>query len=157
MSKRPGGCEVVVRRGEGDTEHDEENISNLSVHFIFRHILTLLSSPSSRKRKKEGFGRWTLDQMYSKRLCKYRKIENQKVGCAPHALVDHHHEDHENVANPSDEDDDAEDDRDQDWNNRLQPPENLLFVNEEIRGNVMRHFQRRPDLITDVVHVSRYF
>ena len=95
--------------------------------------------------------------MFLKILLFYRKIENQKVGCAPHVLVDHHHENHKDVTDPPDEDDDAEDDRDKDRDNRLQPPENLLLVIKEIRGNVMRHFQRRPDLITDVVHVSRYF
>ena len=94
----------------------------------------------------------TISQYKAKTL--YRKIENQKVGCAPHVLVDHHHQDHEDVADTPDQDDDAEDDRDQDGNNRLQSPENLLLVNEEeiIRGDVMR-----PDLITDVVHVSPYF
>ena len=29
LSKGPGGGEVVVRGGKGDTEHDEENVSNL--------------------------------------------------------------------------------------------------------------------------------
>ena len=29
LSKGPGGGEVVVRGGEGDAEHDEENVSNL--------------------------------------------------------------------------------------------------------------------------------
>ena len=88
----------------------------------------------------------------SKNSLLYRKIENQKVGGAPHVLVDHHHQDHEDVADPPDQDDDAEDDRDQDGNNRLQSPENLLLFKEGIRGDVMR-----PDLITDVVHVSPYF
>ena len=72
----------------------------------------------------------------------YRKIENQKVSCAPHVLVDDHHKDHKDVANPANKDDDAEDDRDQDGDNCLQSPQNLLFIIIEmiIRGDVLRHY-----------------
>ena len=72
----------------------------------------------------------------------YRQVENQKVSCAPHVLVDDHHQDHEDVANPANEDDDAEYDRDQDGYNCLKSPENLLLtiIKKMIRGDVLRHY-----------------